>query len=228
LAFELTFIGHASLALKTSGYNILVDPYLTGNPVAAADVDSVEADYILITHGHDDHIGDTIEIANRTGAKVISNAEIAGWLRKKGLEVHGQHIGGGFTHPFGYLKLTLALHGSKLPDGTCGGHPAGLLLTTNDGEKIYMAGDTGLFGDMRLIGEEGITLAVLPIGDNYTMGPADALRAVKMLEPEHVIPIHYNTFKLIEQDADAWAENVRAETNVKVHILKPGERFVCP
>jgi L-ascorbate metabolism protein UlaG (beta-lactamase superfamily) len=91
-----------------------------------------------------------------------------------------------------------------------------------------MAGDTGLFGDMRLIGEEGITLAVLPIGDNYTMGPADALRAVKMLEPEHVIPIHYNTFKLIEQDADAWAENVRAETNAKVHILKPGERFVCP
>ena len=228
MAFELTFIGHASLALETSGYKILIDPYLTDNPVATVNAKEVEADYILITHGHGDHIGDTIEIAKRTGAKVISNAEISGWLKKKGLAVHGQHIGGGYTHPFGYLKLTLALHGSKLPDGSCGGHPAGLLLTTNDGEKIYMAGDTGLFGDMRLIGEEGVTLAVLPIGDNYTMGPTDALRAVKLLEPEHVIPIHYNTFKLIEQDADAWAESVRTETNAKVHLLKPGERFVYP
>ena len=228
MAFELTFIGHATLGLETSGYKILVDPYLKGNPTATVDADSVEADYILITHGHGDHIGDTIEIAKRTGAKVISNAEISGWLKQKGLQVHGQHIGGGFTHPFGDLKLTLALHGSKLPDGSYGGHPAGLLLTTNDGEKIYMAGDTGLFGDMCLIGEEGITLAVLPIGDNYTMGPADALRAVKMLKPEHVIPIHYNTFKLIEQDAEAWAESVRGETKAKVHLLKPGERFVYP
>lgn len=228
MAFKLTWIGHATLALETGGYKLLVDPYLSHNPAAMVSAEEVEADYILITHGHGDHIGDTVEIAQRTGAIAISNAEISGWLRKKGLKVHGQHLGGGFQHPFGYLKLTLALHGSGLPDGSYGGNPAGLLLTTNDGEKIYMAGDTGLFGDMRLIGEEGLTLAVIPIGDNYTMGPDDALRAVKLLTPQHVIPIHYNTFDLITQDADAWAERVTAETDAQVHLIQPGQQFVYP
>jgi len=228
MAFEMTWIGHATLGLVTDGYKLLVDPYLSQNPAASVDAATVEADYILVTHGHGDHIGDTVEIAKRTGATVISNAEISSWLRKKDVKVHGQHLGGGFNHPFGYLKLTLALHGSGLPDGTYGGNPAGFLLTTNAGEKVFMAGDTGLFGDMALIGEEGITLAVLPIGDNYTMGPADALRAVKLLKPEHVIPIHYNTFDLITQDAEAWAEDVRAQTDAQVHVLDPGETFVYP
>jgi len=166
-----------------------------------------------------------MSIAKRTGAMVISNFEIASWIQEKGLEAHPQHLGGGYNHPFGYLKLTLALHGSILPDGSYGGNPSGFLLTTNDGEKVYLACDTGLFGDMRLIGEEGVDLAVLPIGDNFTMGPDDALRAVKLIQPKHVIPVHYNTWELIEQDPHAWAERVEAETNAKAHVIDPGESF---
>jgi len=170
-------------------------------------------------------VGDAVEIAKRSGALVISVAEIANWMKRQGVKSHGQHLGGGYNHPFGYLKLTLALHGSALPDGSYGGNPCGFLLTTNDGHKIYMAGDTGLFGDMRLIGEEGITLAVLPIGDNYTMGPDDALRAVKLLQPRHVVPMHYGTFGLIQQDPQAWASRVEAETDTRAHVLKPGENL---
>ncbi|MGD0004087.1 MAG: metal-dependent hydrolase [Anaerolineaceae bacterium] len=223
MSFTLTWYGHAALGLETAGYKILVDPFLSGNPSASVKAETVAADFILVTHGHGDHIGDTIAIAKRTGAQVISVAEIATWLDKKGIKAHGQHLGGGFTHPFGYLKLTLALHGSGLPDGSYGGNPCGFLLTTHDGEKIYLAGDTGLFGDMRLIGEEGVTLACLPIGDNYTMGPADALRAVKLLQPKHVVPIHYGTWGMIKQDPEEWAALVRKETSAQVHVLKPGE-----
>jgi len=223
---KLTWFGHATLGLETGGFRLLVDPFFTGNPAASTTADKVDADFILISHGHGDHVGDAIEIARRTGALVISNHEIVTWLGHQGLaKVHGQHLGGGHQHPFGYLKLTLALHGSQLPDGSYGGNPCGFLLTTNDGGKIYLAQDTGLFGDMKLIGEEGLDLAVIPIGDNYTMGPDDALRAVKMLQPKTVIPIHYNTFDLLNQDARGWAERVAAETTTRAVILKPGGSF---
>lgn len=225
MSTKITWIGHAALGLETGGFNLLVDPFLTGNPSAKIAPEEVNPDFILLSHGHGDHLGDTVAIAHRTGVTVITNDELSRWLDKQGVKTHGQHLGGGYHHPFGYLKLTTAIHGSGLPDGSYGGNPAGFLLTTNDGQKIYLACDTGLFGDMRLIGEEGIDLAVLPIGDNYTMGPDDALRAVKLIQPAHIIPIHYNTFEVIAQDPQAWAARVEKETDSKVHVINPGESF---
>lgn len=225
MSFKLTWYGHATLGVETAGFKLLIDPFFNGNPAASIPAAQAQADFILVSHGHSDHVGDTVSIAKRTGALVISNFEIASWLGKQGVKTHGQHLGGGFKHPFGYLKLTLALHGSALPDGSYGGNPAGFLLTTLEGQKVYIAGDTGLFGDMRLIGEEGIDLAVLPIGDNFTMGPEDALRAVRLLQPKHVIPIHYNTWDLIAQDAGSWSSRVTSELHTQVHVLKPGGSF---
>ncbi len=220
-----TWYGHGTSGLNVDGINVVVDPYFTDNPAATAKAEEVEADYILITHGHGDHVADAVPIAKRTGAIVVSVNEIAGWFQKQGIEAHGQHLGGGHDFPFGYVKLTLALHGSALPDGSDGGNPCGFLITTPGGQKVYLAGDTGLFGDMALIGEEQLDLAVIPIGDNYTMGPDDALRAVKLLKSKHVIPVHFNTWELIEQDADAWAERVRSETDTEPHVLRPGDTF---
>jgi L-ascorbate metabolism protein UlaG (beta-lactamase superfamily) len=224
MATRVRWLGHACLLFESDGRRVLVDPFLTGNPAAAVKAGDVQADAILISHGHADHVGDAVDIARRTGATVVANYEIAQWLQKQGLEkVHGQQHGGGFNHPFGRVKLTLAFHGSGLPDGSYGGNPAGFLITFQDGKKVYDAADTGLFGDMRLIGEEGLDLAILPIGDNFTMGPDDALRAVKLLQPKKVLPIHYSTWDVIKQDAQAWAERVRRETQAQPVVLRPGE-----
>jgi len=224
MATRVQWLGHACLLFESGGANVLIDPFLTGNPLAAAKPGEVPADFILVSHGHGDHVGDAVAIARRTGATVVANYEIAGWLEKQGLsKVHGMQHGGGHDFPFGRVKMTLAFHGSMLPDGSYGGNPAGFLVTFKDGTKVYDAADTGLFGDMRLIGEEGIDLAVLPIGDNYTMGPDDAVRAVKLLLPRRVMPIHFNTWPLIAQDANAWAARVRQETQAQPVVLKPGE-----
>ncbi len=223
MATRVQWLGHACLLVETGGLNILIDPFLTDNPAAAAKANAVPADFILVSHGHGDHVGDAVAIAKRTGATLICNYEMAGWFQKQGVErIHGQQHGGGHAFPFGRVKLTLAFHGSMMPDGSYGGNPCGFLLTLADGKKIYAAADTGLFGDMKLIGEEGIDLAILPIGDNYTMGPDDALRAVKLIQPRKVLPIHYNTWQLIEQDAAAWAARVRTETKADPVVLKPG------
>ena len=225
MTVKLTWYGHAAMLVEAGGARLLVDPFFTGNPAAAISAEAAQADYILISHGHGDHVGDAVSIAKRTGATVIANFEICNWFNGQGVaKTHPQHLGGGFNYPFGYLKLTLALHGSALPDGTYGGNPCGFLLTAG-GRKVYLACDTGLFGDMRLIGEEGLDLAVLPIGDNFTMGPADALRAAKLLQAKHIVPVHYNTWDLIAQDGTAWAKQAAAEAGAQVHVLKPGESF---
>jgi L-ascorbate metabolism protein UlaG (beta-lactamase superfamily) len=222
---ELTYHSHACFGIDVDGTKLIIDPFLTGNELADIRADEVEADYILVSHGHGDHVGDTVVIARRTGAMTISNFEIQNWLVAQGVEnAHPLHIGGGHDFPFGRVKLTIAHHGSGLPDGSYGGNPAGFLLTLA-GKKIYHACDTGLFYDMKLIGEEGLDLAILPIGDNFTMGPDDALRAVKLLEPKVVIPIHYDTFDVIQQDPQAFAARVEAETPARCVVLEPGDTY---
>ncbi len=206
MTIKYTYIGHGTHSLEIGGKQIWVDPFLApNNPATDVSPDSVAADYILVSHGHFDHVADVVSIAKRTGATVIANFEIISWLQGQGLaedKTHPQHIGGGFNHDFGYVKLTIAHHGSGLPDGSYGGNPAGFLITA-EGKKIYLACDTALFDTMRLYGEEGIDLFVLPIGDNFTMGPDDGLRAIKLVNPKIAVPSHYNTWPLIEQDAAA-------------------------
>jgi L-ascorbate metabolism protein UlaG (beta-lactamase superfamily) len=222
---ELTYHGHSCFSVSVGDTELLIDPFLTGNELADVPADEVEADYILVSHGHGDHVGDTVAIAQRTGAMTISNFEIHNWLLAQGVEnAHPMHIGGGKDFPFGRVKLTIAHHGSALPDGSYGGNPAGFLLTL-EGKKIYHACDTGLFYDMKLIGEGGLDIAILPIGDNFTMGPDDALRAVKLLEPKVVIPIHYDTFDVIKQDPQSFAARVEAETPARCIVLNPGDTY---
>jgi L-ascorbate metabolism protein UlaG (beta-lactamase superfamily) len=225
MSLSVKWHGHGALSFDVGGSSILVDPFFTGNPSARVSPDDIRADYILISHGHGDHVGDALTIAGRDQALVISNFEICNWFAAQGHDnVHAQHIGGAYEHPFGRVKLTIAFHGSGLPDGSYGGMPAGFLLSMA-GKEVYVAGDTALFSDMILIGRAGLDLAILPIGDNFTMGPDDALDAVKFLEPKVVIPVHFGTWPAIEQDAGAWAELVHAETDSRVVLLKVEESY---
>ena len=224
---ELTYHGHACFSLEGAGNTIWIDPFLTGNPQADVRPDEVDqADYILVSHGHGDHLGDAIAIGGQTGATIISNNELAVYCQDQGVDAHGLHIGGGYQFPFGRVKMTIAHHGSTLPDGGYGGNPGGFLLDV-EGKRIYFAGDTGLFYDMKLLGEEkAIDVALLPIGDNYTMGPDDALRAVQLLNPRLVVPMHYDTFDVIQQDARAFAERVKATSGADAVVMIAGERLV--
>ncbi|HEX7447521.1 MAG TPA: metal-dependent hydrolase [Pirellulales bacterium] len=222
---ELTWLGHGSWLVHTGTHTLLLDPFLNDSPTAPLKADRVPADYILVSHGHSDHVADCAAIARRTGATVISNFEICQWLSKQGVKNTMAHnLGGGSTHPFGRVKLTLALHSSALPDGANGGNPSGFLLWLADG-VIYFACDTGLFSDMKLIGAAGIDLAVVPIGDLFTMGPDDSIEAIKLLSPKRVAPSHYDTWPPIAQDAAAWAERVRRETKAEPCVVPPGGKI---
>ncbi len=220
---KITWLGHSTFQIETAGKTILLDPFFTGNPSATISAEEAAADVIIVSHGHGDHVGDTVEIAKRTNALVIANFEIIEWMGKQGVKnVHPQHIGGARPYDFGEVKLTIAHHGSMLPDGSNGGSPCGILLKLEDG-TIYFAADTGLFYDMILIGEEGVDLAILPIGDNFTMGPDDSVKATKMISPKRVIPMHFNTWPLIEQDDAAWSEKIRSGTDAEPVVLTPGQ-----
>jgi len=222
----LTYYGHATWGLETKGTTILIDPFFTGNPQTSVTAADVWADFIILTHAHGDHSGDTVEIAKRTGATLISNYEIVSYCQKQGVaNAHPLHIGGGYAFPFGRVKLTVAHHGSSFPDGTYGGSPAGVLLEI-EGKRLYDAGDTALFSDMSLIAHPTLDVALLPIGDNFTMGPEDAAAAAKLLHARTVIPQHYNTWPVITQDPEAFKRRVEAATESKVVVLKSGG--TCP
>ena len=224
MTIQITWLGHATWLVKSGDTTLLIDPFLNEyNPAAAMKPDEVQCDYILVTHGHSDHIADAVAIAKRCQAPVISNYDLCQWLTKQGVqETVGMNLGGSVKLPFGRVKMTIAHHSSMLPDGSYGGNPCGFILFLED-KKLYFAGDTALFGDMQFIGDQGLDLAVLPIGDLFTMGPEDALLAVKMLRPKHVLPAHYNTWPPIAQDAEKWKTEVQQATGAKVHLPRPGE-----
>jgi L-ascorbate metabolism protein UlaG (beta-lactamase superfamily) len=210
MGLTYTFHGHACFTLEADGATLLFDPFLTGNPSAQVTPDDLAADFILLSHGHFDHLPDAAAIAQRTGATVIGTFEVASWIGGQGVaSVHGMQPGGSFRFPFGRVKQTIAHHGSMLPDGSYGGVASGFIVDIG-GKRVYFTGDTALFLDMQLYGEEGIDVLILPIGDNYTMGPEDALRCVKFVKPELVIPLHYGTWPPIAQDAAAFAAAVEA------------------
>ncbi len=218
---KLTYQGHSCFTIEGKSGKIIIDPFLKGNPTAKIKPEDVKVDAILVTHGHSDHLGDAVEISQRNKAPVIGPFELVQYCISKGATGHPMHIGGSHTFPFGRVKLTIAHHGSTTEIGAVG-NPCGFLVTV-EGKTIYHAGDTGLFSDMKLIGEtSSIDCALLPIGDNFTMGVEDAVRAVGFLKPKTVIPMHYNTFDLIKQDPEGFKKGLAGEP-VTVRILKPGE-----
>ena len=220
---KLTWLGHGSWQISTGEHEVLLDPFLDDNPSAPVKSDEVPADYILVSHGHFDHVADVASIVARTSATVVASYEIADWFSSNhGVKnVEGMNLGGTVVLPFGSVKMTLAHHSSQLPDGSYGGNPGGFIVSLG-GKNVYFACDTALFSDMALIGRAGIDLAVLPIGDRFTMGPDDSIEAIKLIQPKQVAPAHYNTWPPIAQDADQWAEKVRQQTSAEPIVLEPG------
>jgi L-ascorbate metabolism protein UlaG (beta-lactamase superfamily) len=220
---KVTYYGHSCFAVEAGGKTLLFDPFIRPNPLARAiNVEDIRADYLLISHAHDDHLDDAVFLAGRTGAMVISSFEIAEWLAKQGVSrVHALNQGGGFKFDFGRVKYVNAVHSSSLPDGTYGGNPGGFVVETRDG-NFYYSGDTALTLDMKLIGEStALAFAALCIGDNFTMGVDDAIRAADFIQCGEILGVHYDTFPQIQIDHDAAVKKFHA-TGKNLHLLKIG------
>ncbi len=222
---RITYFGHSAFQFEDGEHTVLLDPFLSGNPSATVSPDSLSPQTILLTHAHNDHVGDTVSIAKRTGATVIATFELATYLGQQGISTLAGNHGGTISFEGGTAKFTPAWHTSSYNDGTtfvAPGVPAGFVIRFG-GKTIYAAGDTCLFGDMALIAEEGLDAAIIPIGDTFTMGPADAARAAALLRASVVIPCHYNTFPPIRQDPAAFAELVAARCSSTVVPLSPND-----
>lgn len=220
----VSFHGHSVVKIKTGDFTILIDPFISGNDLTDLIAANEKPNVILLTHGHNDHVGDTVAIAKANDSLVIAPFELAEFLEWQGVRTHGMHIGGAYQFEFGKVKFTQAFHGSSFVteknEIVYTGMPAGILFSA-EGKTIYHAGDTALFSDMKLIGERHpIDLAFLPIGDNFTMGIEDAAYAVELLKPQAVVPIHYNTFPPIKQDPNEFKKLVK---NASVHIWEAGQ-----
>lgn len=212
-----TYYGHSCFLLNDGKYKVLTDPFLTENPLATAKPEDIQCDFILVSHGHFDHLGQAEVIAKRTGAQVLAIPEILGTM--DGINGHGMNVGGTVKLPFGSVKMVPAIHSCMV----AGGVAAGFVIEIG-GQVVYFAGDTGLFSDMKLIGELcGVTIAVLPIGDNFTMGIKEAVVAAEFVGAKKVIPIHYNTWPLIAADAAEFKKQVEAKGKATVEVVKPGE-----
>jgi L-ascorbate metabolism protein UlaG (beta-lactamase superfamily) len=218
---KTTYYGQSTIVIETEGKKLLFDPFITPNPAAKdIDIHSLKPDYILVSHGHGDHVADLLAIQESSGAKVICIAEIATWLGKQGVDnAHGMNIGGGFDFDFGRVKMVNAVHSSTMPDGSAGGNPAGFVLYA-EGKKIYYAGDTALTYDMKLLEDENLDWAFLPIGDNYTMGVDDAIKATDFINCKNVIGVHYDTFPVIQINKDEAVEKfIKAGINIKLPAI---------
>lgn len=223
---KLKYFSHSAFQITTdSGKRILIDPFLDDNPTSPIKSDEVETDYIILSHAHNDHLGDAMKIAKKGKVTFICVNELGNYLTSKGFEAHKMHIGGGHNFEFGRVKFTIAHHGSQTPDGNYAGEPAGIIIHA-DGKTIYHTGDTGLFLDMKLISEMNgpIDYMLLPIGDNFTMNIADAVKAAELVRPGMAIPIHYNTFAAIEADPREFKNKAEA-VGINARVLDYGEEI---
>ncbi len=207
---KITYYGHSVFLLDDGKTKLIIDPFIEGNPFSTIKEKDVNVNYIVVTHGHGDHLGDAVAISKRCGATIIAVNELANYVASQGAKAHNMHIGGGFNFPFGRVKFTIAHHGSSSSEGTYTGEASGVLVTMA-GKTVYHTGDTGLFSDMKLIGEMNpVDILLLPIGDNFTMGIDDAVKAVELVRPKYVAPMHYNTFPVIEADPNVFIAKVKA------------------